>query len=135
MNGKQFVFCKQIHVRAVIVFVNQGRRESAGQPPPIISWRKICFFPRKIGKHKTFTCEEHIRLECIYWTRHKWQKVDSFFWICYFRSKLIYHSYQQRVCNIRLLIRTFAKTKSNLMCGSFIIIIIIIIIIVNFILI
>ena len=24
------------------------------------------FFPRKVGKYKIFTCEEHIRLECIY---------------------------------------------------------------------
>ena len=54
----------------------------------------------------------------IYWTRHKWQKVDSFFWICYFSSKLSYHSYQQRVCKFLFLTETFVKTKSNLMCGS-----------------
>ena len=30
----------------------------------------------------------------IYWTRHKWQKVDSLFWIWWFSSKWSYHSYQ-----------------------------------------
>ena len=76
---------------------------------------------------KTYQCiwDFHVksenRLEFIYWTRHKWQKVDSFFWISYFSSKLSYHSYQQRVCKIKFLIRTFVKTYSNLICGSFLI--------------
>ena len=55
----------------------------------------------------------------MYWTRHKRQKVNSFFWICCFSSKLSYHSYQQRVCKILFLIRTFIKTNSNLICSSF----------------
>ena len=54
-----------------------------GTPPPppphapFFGAKKI--FPRKIGKHKVFTCEERVRLWFIYWTQHKWQKVDSFF--------------------------------------------------------
>ena len=90
-----------------------------GPPAPRHFLEQNIFFRRKIGKHKIFTCEEHMRLECIYWTRHKWQKIDSFFWICYFSSKLSYHSYKQRVCKIMRLIRTFVKTNKNLMCGSF----------------
>ena len=74
----------------------------------IISWSKR-FFPRKIGNHKIFTGEEYMRLEFIYWARHKWQKVDSFFWICRFSSKLSYHSYQQRVCKSMFLTKTFVK--------------------------
>ena len=62
----------------------RGRRQ-----PPTISWSKIVF-PRKIGNHKIFTGEEYMRLESIYWTRHKWQKVGSFFWIWRFSSKLSY---------------------------------------------
>ena len=56
-----------------------------------------------------FTCEEYMRLEYIYYTRHKWQKVDS----------MSYNSYQQRVCKIKFLMRTFVKTNSKLMSGSF----------------
>ena len=98
-----------------------GRREVGGQGgsnPPPFSWSKIVF-PLKIGNHKIFTGEEYKRLEFIYWARHKWPKVDSFFWICRFSSKLSYHSYQERVCKVMFLTRTFVKTFSNLMCGSF----------------
>ena len=111
--------CCQVHVQAqsVVAKCTYKLRETGGQPPPI-SWSKI-FFPRKIGTHKIFTCEEHMRLEFIYWTGHKWQKVDSFFSFCHFSSKLSYHSYQQRVCKIMFPIRTFVKTNSNFMCGSF----------------
>ena len=59
----------------------QGRRErgeSRGGKIFSIFWSKI-FFPRKIGNQKIFTGEEYMRLEFIYWGRHKWQKVDSFF--------------------------------------------------------
>ena len=49
----------------------------------------------------------------IYWARLKWQKVDSFFWIYRFSSKLSYHSYQHRVCKFMFLTRTFVKTNSN----------------------
>ena len=100
--------CCQVHVQA---------KGNGGTACPI-SWSKI-FFPRKIGTHKIFTCEEHMRLEFIYWTGHKWQKVDSFFSFCHFSSKLSYHSCQQRVCMIMFPIITFVKTNSNLMCGSF----------------
>ena len=44
-------------------------KEGAGgrQPPPLPPFPGAkYFFPRKIGKHKMFTCEEHMRLECIY---------------------------------------------------------------------
>ena len=65
-------------------------------------------FRRKIEKQNFYMWRTY---EFIYWTRHKWQKVDSFFWICCFSCKLTYHSYQQRVCKIMLLIRTFVKTN------------------------
>ena len=52
-------------------------------------------------------------LEFIYWTRQKWQKVDSLFWICYFSIKFSYHNYQQQVYKIIFLIRTFVKSYSN----------------------
>ena len=55
----------------------------------------------------------------IYWTGHKWQKVDSFFWICCFSCKLSCHNYQQQVCKFLFLIRTVVKTNKNLTCGSF----------------
>ena len=45
--------------------------------PPLFGAKKN--FPCKIGKHKVFTCEERVRLCFIYWTQHKWQKLDSFF--------------------------------------------------------
>ena len=48
-------------------------------------------------QHFLFRVNEHLRLEFIYWIRHKWQKVDSFFWISRFSSKF---SCQQRVCKI-----------------------------------
>ena len=35
-----------------------------GRPQPFPGAK--FFFPRKIGKHKIFTCENHMRLECIY---------------------------------------------------------------------
>ena len=68
-------------------------REVGGASPLTISRSKIIFFQVKSENIKIFTCEKHMRLECIYWTSHKWQKVESFFWICYFSSKLSYHSY------------------------------------------
>ena len=77
------------------------------------------FSPRKTVTHIIFTCKEHMRLEFIYWTKHKWQKADSLFWFCHFSSKLSYHSCQQQICKIMRPIRTFVKTNSNLMCGSF----------------
>ena len=90
----------------------QGRRERGGhggtRPPAPFLAAKF-FFLRNIGTHKIFTCEEHMRLEFIYWTRHKWQKLDSFFSFCHFSSKLSYHSYHQRVCKIMF----------PIMCGSF----------------
>ena len=55
----------------------------------------------------------------IYWTRRKWQKVDSKFKICCFNSKLSYHSYQQQVCKFLFLTGTFVKTNRNLMCDYF----------------
>ena len=106
----------------------QCRRETGGTggtslpptpPHPAPNFLEQFFFPRKIGTHKIFTCEEHMGLEFIYWTRHKWQKVDSFFSFYHFSCKLSYHSYQQRVCEIMFPIKTFVKTNSNLMCGSF----------------
>ena len=48
------------------------------------------FFPRKNGNDKVFTGEEYMRLEFIYWARHRWQKVDSFFWICRLSNELSY---------------------------------------------
>ena len=53
-----------------------------------------------------------------YWTRHECQKVDSFFWICCFSSKLSCHSHQQQVWQSLFLIRTLVKTNSNVMCVS-----------------
>ena len=120
----------KLHKNICHTKTSQGRRGRGAEgvphtpthtPPPhthTISWSKI-FFPRKIRTRKIFTCEEHIRLKFTYWTRHKWQKVDSFFSFCHFSSKLSYHSCQQRVCKIMFPIRTFVKTNSNLMCGSF----------------
>ena len=47
--------------------IPQGRRERGQRSslPPLFPGAKY-FFPRKIGKHKIFTSEEHMRLECIY---------------------------------------------------------------------
>ena len=43
-----------------------GGQRAGRQPfPPPFPGAKI-FFPRKIGTRKTFTCEEHMRLEFIY---------------------------------------------------------------------
>ena len=70
-----------------------------------------------LSKKKVF----HIRLEnikflhvnniwdFIHGTRHKRQKVDSFFWNYRFSSKLSYHSYQQQVCKCLLLKIIFIK--------------------------
>ena len=44
----------------------QGRRERGESR----GGSKI-FFPRKIGNQKIFTGEEYMRLEFIYWARHK----------------------------------------------------------------
>ena len=106
-------------IKWYIDVINKGRTERGGGATAPHYFLQQSFFPRKIGTHKIFACEEHMRLEFIYWTRHKWQKVDSFFSFCHFSSKLSYHSYQQRVCKIMFPIRTFIKTNSNLMCGSF----------------
>ena len=111
---------KNIHYSRAI-----GKRGPGGerQPPPPLPlphhFLEQNFFSHIKSEQKIFACEEHMRLEFIYWTRHKWQKVDSFFSFCHFSSKLSYHSYQQRVCKIMFPIRTFVKTNSNLMCGSF----------------
>ena len=70
-----------------------GRERGRGSQPPHHFQQQNNFFPSKIGKHKIFTCEKHMRLERIYWTSLKWQKVERFFWICYFSSKLSYHRY------------------------------------------
>ena len=44
-----------------------GRQPPPPPPPPLPPFPGAkYFFPRKIGKHKMFTCEEHMRLECIY---------------------------------------------------------------------
>ena len=98
----------------VIKQISQGHRERRGRgtlpPLPLFPGAKI-FFPPKIGNHKIFTNEELMRLEFIYWERHKWQKVDSFFWICHFSNEFSYYSYQQRVCKIVFLTRTFVKTN------------------------
>ena len=123
-----FYYCQQVlfilGVSSLLSLLNQGRRESGrgggwagGAIPPPFSGANI-FFPCKIEKHKIFISEEHLKLEFIYWTRRKWQKLDIFFWICHFSSKLIYHSYQQQVCKILFFIKTFVKRNSNLMCGS-----------------
>ena len=78
---------------------------------------RILFFSGEIRNQKIFTCKQHVRLYFIYWTRQKWQKVNSFFWLYCFNSQLSYHSYQW-VCKFLFLITTFVKMSSNLMCGS-----------------
>ena len=47
--------------------VGKGDTTGGGARPPAppFSGAKD-FFPCKIGKHKTFTCEEHMRLEFTY---------------------------------------------------------------------
>ena len=55
----------------------------------------------------------------MYWKRHKWQKIDSLFWTCWFNSKLSYQSYQQRVYKFLSLIRTFGKTNGTFNVWSF----------------
>ena len=97
----------------------------------VSSYLIICY-TRAVGKREGeggnrkrqnfYMWRTYTRLEFIYWTRHKWQKVDSFFWLCHFSSKLSYHSYHQGVCESKFLIRTYntyIKTYSNLICGSF----------------
>ena len=56
-------------------------RPAIPHPPLSPSFPGATVFPCQIGKYKTFTCEENSRLEFIYWTRNKWQKVACFFWI------------------------------------------------------
>ena len=51
-----------------------------------IKWENMKFF--HVNNMWDFIC----------WTRHQWQKVDSFFWNYCFSSKMSYHSYLQRVC-------------------------------------
>ena len=121
-------------IQALIRAVEKGSHEGAGggvelelcppppppEPelyppsPPPFPGAKV-FFPRKIGKHKTFTCEKHVRLQLIHWARHKWQKVDIFFYICRFSN----HSHHQIVCKFLFFMRNFVKTKSNIMFDSF----------------
>ena len=55
----------------------------------------------------------HVKLQFINWIRHKWQKVNTFFWISCFSSTLNYHCYPKRVCKILFLIRTFVKMNST----------------------
>ena len=86
-----------------------GQRAPASFPPPPTVSRSKSFFPRLHANNMW---------DFIYWTRHKWQKVDSFFWICCFSIKLSYNSYQQKVCKFSFLKRIFAKTNRNLMCDS-----------------
>ena len=76
---------------------------------------------RKIGKCKIFTCDEHLRLWFIYWARHKWQKVDSFYWICHFSPKLSYHCHQPQLCKFLFLIRTLVKANNSFHVWLFVI--------------
>ena len=79
-----------------------------------ISWSKF-FFHVKSETNKFLQVRKVwiFLYRFIYWARLKWQKVDSFFWIYRFSSKLSYHSYQHRICKIMFLTRTFVKTNSN----------------------
>ena len=89
---------------------------SARCAAPLTFPREKKNFSRKIGKYKFFTCE-YVNNFWEFSLFIKWQKVDSFFWICCFNSKLSYHSYQQRVCKFLFSIGTLVKTNSNLMHG------------------
>ena len=77
------------------------------------------FFHVKLEKIKILNVKN--RLEFIFWTRHKWQKVDSFseFVVSAVNWAITVTNNQQRVCKIMFLIRTFVKANINLMCGSF----------------
>ena len=85
----------------------------------IISWNQEQKYFFEIKSKKYIFLYVNNMWAFIYWARHKWQKVDSSFWICRFSRKLSYHSSQQRVSNILFFRRTFVETDSNLMCGSF----------------
>ena len=96
-----------------------GKGGQRGRQPSPHHFLEQSFFSHVKSEHIKFLHVKNMKLEFIYWTRVKWQKVDSSFSFCHFSSKLSYHSYQQRVCKIMFPIRTFVKTNSNLMCGSF----------------
>ena len=91
----------------------QGRRER-GVPAPHFQEQTFLFHVK--SENINFLHANYM-WEFIYWTRHKWQKVDSFSWICRFISKLSYHSYQKRVGKI-LFFKNLVKTNSNLICDS-----------------
>ena len=84
----------------------QGRRER-GVPAPHFQEQTFLFHVK--SENINFLHANYM-WEFIYWTRHKWQKVDSFSWICRFSSNLIYHSYQQRVCK-SLFFKNFGKNE------------------------
>ena len=93
----------------------KGGRKPPSPPPHHFLEQKI-FFHVKSENIKSLHV---INIWFIYWTRHKWQKVDSFFWMCRFSSKLSYHSdYWQRLCKFLFLIWALLKANNILMCGS-----------------
>ena len=65
---------KPYHVMIVIINQREISKESLTPPPPPP-------FPGEIFIYNK-----------IYRTRQKWQKVDSFFWICHFSSISCFHS-------------------------------------------
>ena len=75
----------------------QRHRERKGlqppPPPPHHFLEQNLFFHVKLENIKFLNVKNGLAF--IYWTIHNWQKVDSFFWICRFSSKVSYHSYQQ----------------------------------------
>ena len=54
------------------------------------------------GFETIFTCEEHMRLEFVSWTRLKWQKGGSFFWIRYVSSILSSYKKSRKSNTLRL---------------------------------
>ena len=88
----------------------KGSREQGQLSPPFPG--TIFFFHVKLNVNNIWAFSLFIEQEIS-------DKKYTPFWICRFSSKLSYHSYQQQVCKFLFLIRTFAKTDSNLMCRSF----------------
>ena len=96
-------FC---YAKICFICFRQSRRESGVGNPPTFSGAKFFFH---VNSENIEFLHVNKMWDFIYWTRHKWQKVDSIFWICCFSSKLTYHSYQQQVCKFLFLIRTFVN--------------------------
>ena len=88
---KEFLLAFRIYIVYIRAVGKGGARGGGGRQPNHHFLDQIFFFHVKSENRKFLHVKNIMRLEFVYWTKHKWQKVDSFFWIRRFSSKLSYH--------------------------------------------